>query len=336
MKKNSIIMSLFTELPYTEKIQASGTVGSFGINWTAIKDKLIFLSARYCERWACDFLYTVFEIEKELKDATLETGSYLFGFREDGCDHAEFVFSRYSDPAMYNNRYGAAYRAIWRLDVTVDGEDCAMSLYQVDKSISPEKFRDAMHGLLGKKIQLGFEEAVDFLVDQKWACDIWRTITGMIVPASELLDRLSADDEAYLVKAAFADPEGSGLESLFDADMNRAIEHLKQLREKAVKGTTVLFDDPAAVMWGDEKYNLISRSGYEHTGLTFDEANVILKTAQEASRLHVHCHECIYWSEKDKYCKMRHSLRDADASCGFGIRKEDGDDDNCKVGSGAE
>ena len=71
--------------------------------------------------------------------ATLETESHLFGFREYGVDHDNFIFSRYSNQTVYGSA-ALEYRAIWRLDIAVEeGESTSqmrsvtLSLYEVHR-----------------------------------------------------------------------------------------------------------------------------------------------------------------------------------------------------------
>lgn len=88
-----------------------------GINYSDILTKLIQEAGRWCKNHASDLFTDWINIQKQIEDRTLETGSYLFGFRENGVDHDKYIFSRYkSQGAPYE------YRAIWRLDITVDHE----------------------------------------------------------------------------------------------------------------------------------------------------------------------------------------------------------------------
>lgn len=69
-------------------------------------------------------------VVRKLEDKTMETSSFLFGIREMGVDHKEFVLSRYN-----NNGYFAMYqyRKIYRLDVVVEGDSIRMKLYEIDR-----------------------------------------------------------------------------------------------------------------------------------------------------------------------------------------------------------
>ena len=100
-----------------EKIVAEGRTYN-EINYSSILTKLIQECGRLCERYASDLFIDWQSIEDKLKDGTMETSVYLFGIREDGVDHAEFILSRYNNDSYA--RY--EYRKIYRLDVVVKGD----------------------------------------------------------------------------------------------------------------------------------------------------------------------------------------------------------------------
>lgn len=105
------------------------------IDYSSILTKLIQEAGRWWRRFASDLFIDWLTINKQLEDCTLESGSYLFGFRENGVDHTEFILSRYANEA------GAChmYRAIWRLDIEVEEVEnpnthCVrMKLYEVSR-----------------------------------------------------------------------------------------------------------------------------------------------------------------------------------------------------------
>ena len=151
MKLNKNVWDCFKKASNAEELVAEGTDGAFGINWTFIQSKIIYLAGRYCDRFASDILQPLFNIDECLNNGSIETESRLFGFREEGVDHAEFVVNRYADQYMYSNPYGAQYRALWRLDIDVEENDYAserktvkMRFYQVNKSISESKIKQAL------------------------------------------------------------------------------------------------------------------------------------------------------------------------------------------------
>ena len=118
------------------------------INYSSILSKLIQETGRLVDSYASDLFISWKCIMKDLRtieeNILTETGSqdeysksYLFGLRESGVDHAAFVLSRYNNSGAYGNYYGAEYRSIWRMDLSVRREDghIEMSLYEVDKRI---------------------------------------------------------------------------------------------------------------------------------------------------------------------------------------------------------
>lgn len=106
--------------------------GCWDINYSSILTRLIQEAGRWCRRYASDLFIDWRGIAQKLENGSMTTSSYLFGFREDGVDAATFVLARYK-----RSRETAAdtYRAIWRLDVTVDPDDSriALKLYETDR-----------------------------------------------------------------------------------------------------------------------------------------------------------------------------------------------------------
>lgn len=117
-----------TKAYYSNVIEESGR--DFEINYSFILTKLIQECGRLCERYASDLFITWNRIVRELEERTMETSSYLFGIRERGVDHTEFVLSRYNNygyQAMYE------YRKIYRLDIIVEDDSIKMKLYEIDR-----------------------------------------------------------------------------------------------------------------------------------------------------------------------------------------------------------
>jgi len=89
--------------------------GRYEINYSSILTQLIQEAGRYCERFASDLFIDWSSVVDWIDSA--ENGmeeTFLFGFRQNGVDHKEYVLSRYEnekDRARYN------YRSLWRLDV---------------------------------------------------------------------------------------------------------------------------------------------------------------------------------------------------------------------------
>lgn len=102
--------------------------GKFDINYSSILTRLIQEAGRYCESFASDLFIDWAGIEKNLSDRDYCGGVYLFGFRKYGVDHNSYVLSRYNNDGRYAEY---EYRSMWRLDITVDGDDITMKLGRV-------------------------------------------------------------------------------------------------------------------------------------------------------------------------------------------------------------
>ncbi len=109
------------------------------INTSSIWTKLIQEAGRWCKNHASDLLVDYKKIDTKVENGTLETESHLFGFRENGVDHDKYIFARYSEPGIYGTA-ALEYRAIWRLDITVEEIDpefltrkVTFSLYEVGR-----------------------------------------------------------------------------------------------------------------------------------------------------------------------------------------------------------
>ena len=120
-----------TQKYYAKAIEAYGR--DFGINYSSILTKLIQECGRLCESYASDLFISWDNIVKKLEEKTMETSAYLFGIREMGVDHNEFILSRYEN----NGRFARhEYRKIYRLDVFVDDDLIRMKLYEIEKPYS--------------------------------------------------------------------------------------------------------------------------------------------------------------------------------------------------------
>lgn len=123
--------------PIVEEAEWSESYGDgwkWNVNTSTILTELIQNAGRWCERYASDLFISWTTVEKYLKNPHPENKSFLFGFRQNGVDHAEFVICRYNQ-----NEYTDEYRAIYRLDIElVETEDkywnddkIRMTLYRV-------------------------------------------------------------------------------------------------------------------------------------------------------------------------------------------------------------
>ena len=122
------------EKDFSRMAYGSKTTEAFGrdfeINYSSILTKLIKECGRLCDSYASDLFITWNEIVQKLKEKTMKTSAYLFGIREDGVDHNEFVVSRYNNNGCYA-KY--EYRKIYRLDVVVSGDVIKMELYEIER-----------------------------------------------------------------------------------------------------------------------------------------------------------------------------------------------------------
>ena len=112
----------------TREYEASGR--NFDLNYSSILTKLIQECGRLCESYASDLFITWNEIVDKLKEKTMETSTYLFGIREMGVDHNDFVLMRYNHEGCCAKQ---EYRKIYRLDVLVDDDLTKMKLYEIDR-----------------------------------------------------------------------------------------------------------------------------------------------------------------------------------------------------------
>lgn len=102
------------------------------INYSSVLTRLIQEAGRICEFYASDLFIGWRTIAESLEDGTIETGSYLFGFRDSGVDEAKSVLYWYNE-TTHGREY---YSAIWKLDVDVElvepgRKSVNMKLYRV-------------------------------------------------------------------------------------------------------------------------------------------------------------------------------------------------------------
>ena len=119
----------FSRMAYgTKTTEAFGR--DFKINYSSILTRLIKECGRLCESYASDLFITWNSIVRKLEEKTMDTSAYLFGIREMGVDHNEFILSRYDNNGCYARH---EYRKIYRLDVIVEGDSIRMMLYEIEK-----------------------------------------------------------------------------------------------------------------------------------------------------------------------------------------------------------
>lgn len=119
----------FSRIAYgTKTTEAFGR--DFEINYSSILTKLIQECGRLCESYASDLFIIWNGIARKLEKKAMETSAYLFGIREMGVDHSEFILSRYNNNGCYANY---EYRKIYRLDVIVENGSIRMKLYEIER-----------------------------------------------------------------------------------------------------------------------------------------------------------------------------------------------------------
>lgn len=111
----------------TPTIKVEGEIGN--INYSSILTKLIQEVGRFCESYASDLFIDWKEIDRMIKDNSIQTSSYLFGIRKMGVDHKEFIFSRYETEKEFAS---LQYRKIYKLDIERENKYLTMYLYEVD------------------------------------------------------------------------------------------------------------------------------------------------------------------------------------------------------------
>lgn len=88
--------------------------GGWNINYSSILTKLIQEAGRWCESFASDLFVDWTRIEEKLKKGGDINDIYLFGFRQSGVDHADWVESK-----GINSH---EYRSVWVLSIDADIE----------------------------------------------------------------------------------------------------------------------------------------------------------------------------------------------------------------------
>ena len=122
-----------TKTYYSKVIDAQGI--NFDINYSDILTKLIQECGRLCESYASDLFITWSGIMRKLEEKTMETSAYLFGIREMGVDHNEFVLSRCNN----GGRAYYAYRKMYRIDITIEDDLIRMELYEIERPYSERR-----------------------------------------------------------------------------------------------------------------------------------------------------------------------------------------------------
>ena len=114
--------------PITADGRVSHYTGTYDLNYSSILTKLIQETGRFCENFASD-LFVDWQAVLRCIDTDDQIGDYfLFGLRENGVDHKEYVIHRIANDGRY---WKHNYRALYRLDIYADGEEIKMTLGRV-------------------------------------------------------------------------------------------------------------------------------------------------------------------------------------------------------------
>lgn len=116
----------------------------FEINSSSILTKLIQEAGRWCERYASDLFISWEYLLKAMEEPDFTGGQWAFGMRSDGVDNLGSIIIRITEPCYgYSSDY---YRAVWGLDITVNGDTIRMKLgkvdmYDLEKSVNKKNFK---------------------------------------------------------------------------------------------------------------------------------------------------------------------------------------------------
>lgn len=94
----------------------------WNINYSTELSKLIKEAGTYCRYYASDLFISWSIICEELRNDEYEGGVYVFGFRDMGVDHKEFVEIRARQKAL------EIYKSLWVLEISVVDDQIKMIL----------------------------------------------------------------------------------------------------------------------------------------------------------------------------------------------------------------
>jgi hypothetical protein len=107
-------------------ISAYGTLNDNGveINTSSILTKLIQICGTNCRSYASDLFIDWQSLAERLKNPAYHGEKMLFGIRENGVDHADFIFSRIEGLTNCDDISNIYCGGIWFLDIIVDKNEC--------------------------------------------------------------------------------------------------------------------------------------------------------------------------------------------------------------------
>lgn len=107
---------------WAKSMTPNGIIRKWDINVSDILTKLIQQTGQLCDRYASDLFILWASIQKKLDDGSMTNSKYVFAIRESGVDH-DVWYEINKDIPHY-------YRAVWFLDVEVNGEYIYMILHR--------------------------------------------------------------------------------------------------------------------------------------------------------------------------------------------------------------
>ena len=112
--------------------QWSETSEKFSINYSSILTLLIKKAGSLCERYSSDLFIDWFKIIESLKNEELENTEYMFGFRENGVDHKDFIDLRLksNEEEKYKELYKLKIRVITRNHAFYTHKDIEFELFK--------------------------------------------------------------------------------------------------------------------------------------------------------------------------------------------------------------
>ena len=138
--------------------------GRASINWSSIATILI-KEAGKCASYSSDIFYDLKSVEETLNEC--KDNSFMFGFRDMGVDHKDFVSIRLEDQLKMTN----VYRKLYKLSITFDKEFNSvnmllMELSDVQKTTKRNKYRIDLCNI-GRQLCILSDEDVAYILDDE-------------------------------------------------------------------------------------------------------------------------------------------------------------------------
>ena len=94
----------------------------YDINYSGILTKLIQEAGKNCRYYASDLFISWNSLIREMEEKGIdfEGGKYLFGFRESGVDHNNYVFNVFNPYGCITSNVKGYYKELYMLDIMVE------------------------------------------------------------------------------------------------------------------------------------------------------------------------------------------------------------------------